>query len=352
MRKAFGSLLQFIVAVAIGVGCVGALLSGMVAAAMVVGWIHDGKLHEYERPILVKSVSIFLASTVAIGVIAWLYRRFNPDDAKSLRLVESRRVRSDSGSHVVLIALTAAFAWLVWGMIPAGPFRIPILAMWTIAGLLAFHTHIVLHELGHFLAARVLGFWVRGLYVGTGPLLASIPLARGELVWRLWPLFGFVSAFDPRHRNHRIRQTVFIASGPLMDALVLGGSYCLIMTVWGDFSGAFTHSTGSFVISLMFFQVLLTAVGGVLPRTVVIGGRKLQTDGALLLKTWLAPKGVVGFTSDPSWLEALPLLQPAPGNGETRAEFGGIRITSGVSFLESQLRLRSRLRPSADLVNA
>lgn len=345
MRKAFRSLFRFLVAFVIGVGCVAALLSGLIVIAMLIGWMHDGKLHSYERPVLIKAVFILVPSVVVTGVMGWIYRRFNPKDAESFRLLQSQPTRLKHGSILILLPFAGAFGSVMWGMIPPGPWRVPILAMWMVVGVIALHAHILLHELGHFLAAWGLSFRFRALYVGTGPLLASIPLARGQLIWRMCPSGGFVNAFDSRHRNRRLRQTIFIAGGPIMDALVLLVSYRLITMTWGNFGLAFAHSTGSFVASILFFWVLFIAIGGVIPQTVMIGERKLKTDGALLVRTWLAPKGAVGFTGDPSWLEALPLLQSAAGNGKP-AGWTGSQGAPGISFRDSQSRLRSRLRPT------
>jgi regulator of sigma E protease len=80
---------------------------------------------------------------------------------------------------------------------------------------------ILVHEAGHFVAARLAGIPVSGFSVGLGPRLWSRRWGRTEYVLRAFPLGGFVVPAVSSDREFRIiplgRRLAFFLGGPLAN---------------------------------------------------------------------------------------------------------------------------------------
>jgi len=82
---------------------------------------------------------------------------------------------------------------------------------------------ILIHELGHLVAARLTGIPVAGFSVGLGPKLWTRRWGRTEYSLRLIPLGGFVTPAAEEHefRAFPLRNRIaFFAGGPLANLLV------------------------------------------------------------------------------------------------------------------------------------
>ncbi|HEX7185772.1 MAG TPA: site-2 protease family protein [Thermoanaerobaculia bacterium] len=83
---------------------------------------------------------------------------------------------------------------------------------------------ITLHELGHLVAARLVGIPVAGFAVGFGPKVWSRRWGQTEYSLRAFPLGGFVApavADDSEFREIALRKRlVFFLGGPLANLLV------------------------------------------------------------------------------------------------------------------------------------
>ena len=102
-----------------------------------------------------------------------------------------------------------------------------------LASLLALGLLIVIHEAGHFLAARLQGIRVNGFSVGFGPALLKTEQGGVTYALRLLPLGGFVSfpeddeesdipKDDPDLlRNRPIPQQILVISAGVLANLLL-----------------------------------------------------------------------------------------------------------------------------------
>jgi hypothetical protein len=347
MRKFIRPLLQLIGFIVIAAGFVIGVLSGVFVTAMLIAYAHDRRLMAGEPQMLVKATILLVASSAVVWLTGWLHKRFGKSEDESFRIVPSRSGRPERLSGAVFeILFFVVLASRLWAVIPAGQLRITVIIGWLFAGFAGLHTHILLHELGHLSIAWALGFNLRGIQGGTGPLLYAATWRKGvRFVWRTWPLGGLALATDPRRKHLRLRQSLFVAGGPLMDSAILFAGYILITKTYGSFGSAFTRNAGSFVAAAVLVHVGAAALGGLIPHTVWIGGRRLHTDGWLLLRTWLAPKGVIGFSGDSSWMNALQLLPAAAANKPSLMSAVAEVQMPQASFGALQARLRSGFRP-------
>lgn len=101
-------------------------------------------------------------------------------------------------------------------------FRLPL---WTwLAGLLILPTLLLLHELGHYLAARRAGIDVEEFAVGFGPQLAAFRAGSTQWTVRATPLGGYVRFAEEGPGSYReaplARRALVMAAGPAANLTV------------------------------------------------------------------------------------------------------------------------------------
>lgn len=94
-----------------------------------------------------------------------------------------------------------------------------------VLGLLVFNLLIIVHELGHFAAARRAGMRVPEFSVGFGPRLFGFRRGETDYVWRMFPLGGFVLLPDLVPEDgvpavSRSRRFWALMAGPLANVVV------------------------------------------------------------------------------------------------------------------------------------
>jgi regulator of sigma E protease len=109
-------------------------------------------------------------------------------------------------------------------------------------GLLVLDLLIIIHELGHYVAARLCGLAVPQFSIGFGPRLFGLRRGETEYVVRLLPLGGFVLLPDLAREDHLPpvagwRRTVTMLAGPLANlifAILLVGPQrtALFVNLW------------------------------------------------------------------------------------------------------------------------
>jgi hypothetical protein len=349
VKRAFRFLSRALLLYLVAIGVLVAAIAGCCVAAMGLVWLQEGRLLAEDQRLVVRGAA-WLVGACAFIYIAWrLANSVGPSD-DSFRLTKSTSGSSEELSRriglVLLFGLAAIWLWPSHGA-PA-VVKIAVVSGWLCLGLLALHLHILLHELGHLLAAWALGFSLHKLQVGVGALVYSRSFANGfTLEWRLWPVGGFMFATHPSTRNFRVRQFLFVAGGPFMDAVILVVGYQLILA--GGVSPAFLESPGGPFVCSFFAWVAMAFLGNLIPATVSINGQTLWSDARWL---WM-----LGTKSRQRIMELLAQLhcqyareqladiqeflsphrgRPAPVNSETSRE----------TFESQCLRLRSRLLPS------
>lgn len=145
---------------------------------------------------------------------------------------------------------------------------------------------VALHELGHYLVARLCGVKVLTYSIGMGPKIAEFHAKKSGIRYRLslLPIGGYVKMLDERegevaaadkplafNNQHPLKKIAIVLAGPLMNFLIAVGLF--------------------FVLLLQPSEQLTTKVGQVLPDTpafvggVQAGERILAIDGRAV-ETW------------------------------------------------------------------
>jgi hypothetical protein len=142
-------------------------------------------------------------------------------------------------------------------------------------------TVIVVHELGHALAGRLVGLRIHHVVLGTGPRLLWIRWNEMIVHLRTFPTGGFVVGYQPQPRPRRWRQAVFVTGGVLGNIAFIAA----IVTAFDGFPSA-RHPTASVLFTMMIALIaahVLTVIGSLRPRRLKTAAPADQTDGLILL---------------------------------------------------------------------
>jgi hypothetical protein len=348
-RFLFQVFCMFLVALAL----VAALFATFFVIAMLIVLCQEGRLQPTDQWMLGQASKWLLIACAFIGIAFWLRCKIGGEAAgESFRLVESKSGNSEKGfqgiSNSVFVILLAI--WF-WALIPGKDLaKIPAVAGWLILGFLLMHARIALHELGHLAAAGLLGMELRKIQIGEGPLLWSRLLGNGLLCeWRAWSRGGgFVAAYHRTSKGFRVRQFLFTVAGPLADLFILWSTYQLITLAFGSLAAAMTHSAGGLLVVGFFWWTAFSAVGGLIPRKVLVHRRLHWTDGYWLFRLLAGLK--TGFPQgayDSDWKQALemmtsdrPQMEMSPENVKQESTE---LFANPLSFCEQRARLSTLL---------
>ena len=101
--------------------------------------------------------------------------------------------------------------------------------MYIILAIIAFGVLIIIHELGHFMLAKLNGVKVEEFSIGMGPKLFGIKGKETEYLIKLLPIGGYVKMLgdegksdDPRAFNNKspVRKLSIVAAGPIMNFIL------------------------------------------------------------------------------------------------------------------------------------
>ena len=279
-----------------------ALLATLIAAfaviAMTLVWWREGRLDERDLELLRRGA---IAALVG-GMCTWAgfrlaYGKRHPGEARNASFT---LVRSKAGRQEKFVAVFSAVVYLVcfggwlWTRAEGEPWlRALQVAGWLGLVHLGLHLRILLHELGHLAAAVFVRLNVTTVRVGAGWRLWSTQTQGGvSWEWRLRPTGGWVEAHHQDEASFRWRQFVFVAGGPVVDAL-------LIATLWltlyhhGNNSSVVPQklapSCGDSVAFVLFCSLALSALIGLIPHRVSIDARQFHSDGWWLAKLCFLP---------------------------------------------------------------
>ncbi|MDR2047323.1 MAG: site-2 protease family protein [Clostridiales bacterium] len=158
---------------------------------------------------------------------------------------------------------------------------------------------VVIHELGHFIAGRKLGFKVNEFAIGMGPKIISRKLKKSGLIlsWRILPIGGFCS-FEGEDDAENPAMGAFNNQKPWKRLIVL-------------FAGVFTNFLSAIIVLSLFFtfsgqrlpQIAPSEYGGAAEFGVEAGdvvvkveGRRLQMLETSDFTNLLAGKDEVNIT--------------------------------------------------------
>lgn len=326
MPKLFRIFIAFICALLAAAAILTLLFSSFLILAMASIWLREGRLLGEDIHLLVRGVDGLLVAAGVLCGVWWFARRVLGSEffSGSFNQVPSKTGKTErlalSISTVALLAIsgfciyerTRVGEW--WGLVEVSG--------WLLVIFFGMHVRVFLHELGHLLAAQLLRMERQKIQVGTGPLLwshVSPRLLRWE--WRLWPQMGLVYAQRDELCGFKRRHMIFVAAGPMVDALLIWAGYKLIVLQFGGLLSAFTESAPGVVVVILFWLTASSAINGLIPHRIHLGLQRLYTDGYWLCRlVFLSDQTAREFVKRKAWEQSEDLARQARSYFETSGE--------------------------------
>lgn len=175
--------------------------------------------------------------------------------------------------------------------------------------LLSYAALLVIHELGHALASRIVGWRVEKISIGLGPVVKQSQISGCEIEIRLVPLSGYVLP-TPRNLNFPQAKNCFIYSaGPGIELLLV-----LLIGLVVGFDALLTRSTD--VVRIAAQSFCLAALWGALFNLIPFPQKGKDgtswSDGLGMILCWKLPD---------EWYEERIEKSAQEGDPPTRAFF-------------------------------
>ncbi len=149
--------------------------------------------------------------------------------------------------------------------------------------LLAWVVLLVLHEFGHAIAARLLGWRVERISIGAGRIRWERRFLGMPVEFRTLPLSGFVLPRPVDLRAPRLKQCLIYAAGPGIELLAVAFVACV---VGADRLLAASAHPGMIAAQSFCVAALLGAGFNLIPLSHRSGGGAAWSDGLGMILCW------------------------------------------------------------------
>ena len=130
------------------------------------------------------------------------------------------------------------------------------------------------HELGHTVAAKLLGLKPTHLVVGGFDTIFSVRVFNIDVVFRLAPIGGVTLIDAPL--TSKLKAFIFVASGPVSNALII----FVAASLW-------PHSSLKAILAAVILCEVGQVIHSLIPRSTVYEGVEVPRDGKLLVQIFL-----------------------------------------------------------------
>jgi hypothetical protein len=158
---------------------------------------------------------------------------------------------------------------------------------------------LALHEVGHALAAALLGWYVGRVVIGVGRLVARFRVGTALVEVRLLPVEGFVVPVPRNLRRPRLKSALIYFAGPGSELLLLA---VVALALGPSTLLARTDHVGTLAAQSLCVAVLVSAVSNLVPHAVQVHGGSVANDGLGIIRSFLVPEShfaaQVGLTFD------------------------------------------------------
>lgn len=154
------------------------------------------------------------------------------------------------------------------------------------AFLLSWLVLLLLHEGGHALMARLVGWEVERISIGTGKVRRQTRILGIPVEFRTLPLSGHVIPRPAGGSLPRLKQFLIYAAGPGIE--IVAALVCL--AILGR-DGLFTRSSDPGIIAIQAFAVAAVMGAGInlIPFSHPVNGGMAWSDGMGMIRCWTMP---------------------------------------------------------------
>ena len=138
-----------------------------------------------------------------------------------------------------------------------------------------------IHEFGHAMMAKVLGWRVSRIVIGVGKIFTRTRFLNAPMEIRMIPLEGFVQIAPKTIQFARLKHALIYFAGPGIELLL----FFLVVAYLGGFEQFFTISNDYFRIALQSFAfaALVGAVLNLIPMGILTRDGSTPNDGMGIL---------------------------------------------------------------------
>jgi membrane-associated protease RseP (regulator of RpoE activity) len=146
---------------------------------------------------------------------------------------------------------------------------------------------LVLHEAGHAVVARLLGWRVGRIVIGMGKPVSRFALGRTRGEIRLAPVEGFVTPVPRNLRGVRVKSALIYFAGPGSELLVL---LVVVLLVGPATLLTRTDHIGVIACQSLCLAILVSVIINLVPHSAETQGGLAANDGLGIIRSFLLPE--------------------------------------------------------------
>jgi len=148
---------------------------------------------------------------------------------------------------------------------------------------------IVVHESGHALMTRLVGWRVRAVVIGAGSVVCRFQVAGIPVVIHLWPIWGYVQPEFASTHGMRWKFILVVLAGPAFELALLA---LLLWLLDVQAILVLDNAARTFAAVTLCVMILFDVISSLAPWTFRTPERAFKTDGYLIVGALFAPQTV------------------------------------------------------------
>ncbi len=149
---------------------------------------------------------------------------------------------------------------------------------------------LIIHEFGHAVTARLLGFKIFSITIGYGEQLFQASVFGIKIKCNLYPFYGLTFAIPQDSKRSKLKMWLFVLGGPITHIIFILACLFIYQNDINSLIFARGIASGFEPVKVLFYANVVLLLVNIIPRKVNSIGTGIYTDGFYLLKIPFAKK--------------------------------------------------------------